>query len=153
MNERHHPPKSPRNLTEAQVKAISLALQGMPWKDIAKEVGYTREAIWKWRQNPQFQCAMTQMIEAAFAETALFHSHYIGAAFHTLYRQATNKENKYSHLIEQESAVKLIELTHRNIETIKIVEQNRKALSILLTEVEQNTKRTLNSAPVDNAKN
>jgi hypothetical protein len=51
------------SLTNPQLLAIQLAVQGLRWGQIAQRIGVTRRTIWNWRnENSDFQSALTEAI-------------------------------------------------------------------------------------------
>ena len=116
-------------ITPIKRRAIQLRLEGKSWTDISRALNITTEAIWHWRRDPKFQELLVSTEEAIFAETSFLHNKYVKDAFACLHRMAVNQDNKFSETIQQNAAVKLIELTHRNIEVIKVVENNRLTLN------------------------
>lgn len=115
-------------ITPQKRRAVELRLEGKSWTQIARELKVTTEAIWYWRRDPEFQALLVRTEEKIFEETSLIHHKYISDAFNALHRMVVNEYGEYSHRIQFNAAVKLIELTHKNIEVIKIIEENRRSL-------------------------
>jgi transposase-like protein len=47
------------NLSNAQCRAIELALDGLRWSHIARSLGLSRKTLWRWKtQHPDFQLAL-----------------------------------------------------------------------------------------------
>lgn len=128
--------KRTRTLSVKQEQAIQLAVEGYTWVQISETVGVSKETMWRWRQEAIFQASLIAAQEAIYSETALFHNTYVSNAFAVLHRIAVNKGDKYSPELEMQAAVKIIELTHRNIEVIKVVEQNRETMKQFLSDYE-----------------
>lgn len=120
--------KPKEGITPQKRRAIQLRLEGKSWTQIARELKVTTECIWYWRRDPEFQALLVRTEEKIFEETSLRHHKYISDAFDALYKMVINESGEYSPRQQFNAAVKLIELTHKNIEVIKIVEQNRRSL-------------------------
>lgn len=129
-----------RDNNNKRLRAIELAVEGKSWSEIAEDIGVSNQAVWTWRKDPSFQLELTKLQEAVFNETALNHSVYLKNGMITLNRIASNKPNQqgvkeFTGDQQLKAAIELVALTHRNIEVIKVVEQNRKVLE----EYEANT--------------
>lgn len=120
--------KPKEGITPQKRRAIQLRLEGKNWTEIARELKVTTEAIWYWRREQEFQALLIRTEERIFAESSLRHHIYLSDAFNALHKMVINENGEYSHRQQFNAAVKLIELTHKNIEAIKIVEHNRRSL-------------------------
>lgn len=118
----------PRDDRLKKEKAIELAIEGKTWTQIAKEVGVTTNTIWHWRKDPVFQTTLTKLQEEVYAETALKHNIYLSNGMAVLNEIAIDKSVGVEQRIS--AAEKLITMTHRNVEAIKVIEQNRKILKM-----------------------
>ena len=116
-------------------RAIELSLDGKSWKEISKELNVDNSTLWRWRQEKDFQKELAKLQDAVFAEVASLHSIYLKNGMATLNAMAINKNNRYHEDNQLKAAVALVQLTHANIEAIKVIEQNTKMLEMYEGEV------------------
>ena len=85
----------------------------------------------------EFQEKLTRLQEAVFAETALLHKSTFIKGIKTLKEIADNKDGQYSEDTVLKSAIELVNCVHRNMEAIKVVEQNRTVIDRLKAEQDE----------------
>lgn len=108
--------------------AVMLALDGLNWMDIAREMEITRTTLFELRTDPMFQEEFTKRQEMIFAQFAKKHVDGLTKSVRALTEITENKNDKYTPETQLKAAVELGNLIHRNVECIKVVEQNRKVL-------------------------
>lgn len=112
-----------RELNQKQEHAIMLAVQGLNWKEICKKLNIGETTAWQWRtRNLAFNSALTKALDNTFAETGIKANQYITTAFQVLHDVTIDMDVDVSTRVE--AATRLIDMSHRNIEAIKLLKEN-----------------------------
>ena len=81
-------------LTNKQLKALPLMAQGMPGKNVAKEVSVTPQTVSEWKRSPVFMATLNSLKMEALESARGQLEHSPSKAIQTLIELMDNSENE-----------------------------------------------------------